>query len=179
MRNECRAEYFGYISSCQLPVFGRPSHGGWIICLLHFSAVASSHWVGNEKRQFQMPVFASFIFVIIIYCLSLTVSVFSPVVPLFVSKPEIVKCLFFLFLRLLWPRCSDFYFSCCHGVMREHKTQRDRYSHDDRICPCVLLLFFWFFLIVVLHMNFSMHVLLFTLHVCVVVFVLSLKFSQI
>lgn len=103
MRNERRAEYFGYISSCQLPVFGRPSHGGWIICLLHFSAVASSHWVGNEKRQFQMPVFASFIFVIIIYCLSLTVSVFSPVVPLFVSKPEIVKNVFYF---SFWGFCG-------------------------------------------------------------------------
>lgn len=155
MWNERRAEYFGYISSCQLPVFWQAISGGWIIRLLHFSSVASSHWVGNEKCHFQMSVFTSFIFFIIIYCLSLTVSVFSPVVSALFWNLRLLKCLFFLFLRLLWPRSSLLiYSSCYHGSVRWHKAQRGRYT-NDRFCPCVLLLFWLFCCDVCLHMNFS------------------------
>lgn len=139
MQNEHRAESFGYISFCQLPVFGRPSHGGWIIRLLHFSVVASSHWVGNEKHKFQMPVFTSFIFVIIIYCLSLTVSL-SPVVS-FLFWNLRLKRLFFLLLSLLCPR---------YGVLREHK-------HIIKGWPvsplCIAALLLTLFLNVVLYMN--------------------------
>lgn len=116
--------------------------GGWIIRLLPFSSVVSSHWVGNEKCHFQMSVFTSFIFVIIICCLSLTVSVFSPVVSSLFWNLRLLKRFFSLFLQLLRPRSSlVIYSSCYHGGVRWHKAPRGGYSNDDRICPCVLLLF--------------------------------------
>lgn len=95
MPNERRAESFGYISSCQLHVFGRPSHGGWIIRSLHFSVVASSHFVGNEKQISN----ACFHFLHICYDYLLFIShsqSFSCSV-LFVLKPEIKSVFSFCF----------------------------------------------------------------------------------
>lgn len=101
------------------PCFWQAISGGWIIRLLQFSAVASSHWVGNEKRHFPVSIFISFIFVMIICCLSLAVSVFSPVVSFLFKNLRLLKCLFFLFLHLQWPRSSLLiYSSCCHGIER-------------------------------------------------------------
>ncbi len=71
--------------------------GGGAESFIYFSSVVSSHWVGNEKCHFQMFVFTSFKFVFIICSLSLTVSVFSPVVSSLFWNLRLLKR-FFLFI---------------------------------------------------------------------------------
>ncbi len=143
------------ISSCQLPVFGRPSRGGGLNHSFTFLQwYLPTEWV--MKNVTFKCFFTSFIFVIIICCLSLSQCLFS--CSLLVLKPEIVKTFFFsLFLQLLRPRSSLLiYSSCYHGGVRWHIAQRGRYSNDDRICPCVLLLFsLSFFVVMNFFMNFS------------------------
>lgn len=77
----------------------------------------------NFKCLFSLP---SYLLLSIVYLLQ-SVS-FLLLCPFLFQNLRLLKMSFIsFFLRLLWPRCSDFYFSCCHGVMREHKTQTERY----------------------------------------------------
>ncbi len=105
-----------------------------------------TEWVMKNvtfKCLFLLP---SYLLLLSVVYLSQSLS-FSPVVCSLFWKLRLLKRLFSLFLQLLWPRSSLLiYSSCYHGGVRWHKAQRGRYSNNDRICPCVLLLI-WLFLL--------------------------------